>query len=126
MTQKKLAEKVMVSPSSITRLESGQTMVSVFTIIKIAEVLNTSISFLLSGDEDDLNKSDILEIAKKLDRCTAEQREVLLQSFGNILDAFFPCLTKISAHFFDSVNIIFPLVFYYKSETTLWEITSSN
>ena len=34
MTQKKLAEKVMVSPSSITRLESGQTMVSVFTIIK--------------------------------------------------------------------------------------------
>ena len=60
MTQKKLAEKVMVSPSSITRLESGQTMVSVFTIIKIAEVLNTSISFLLSGDEDDLNKSDIL------------------------------------------------------------------
>jgi transcriptional regulator with XRE-family HTH domain len=89
MTQKKLAEKVMVSPSSITRLESGQTMVSVFTIIKIAEVLNTSISFLLSGDEDDLNKSDILEIAKKLDRCTAEQREVLLQSFGNILDAFF-------------------------------------
>lgn len=61
MTQKKLAEKVMVSPSSITRLESGQTMVSVFTIIKIAEVLNTSISFLLSGDEDDLNsKGQIL------------------------------------------------------------------
>ena len=89
MTQKKLAEKVMVSPSSITRLESGQTMVSVFTIIKIAEVFNTSISFLLSGDEDDLNKSDILEIAKKLDRCTTEQREILLQSFGNILDAFF-------------------------------------
>ena len=84
MTQKKLAEKVMVSPSSITRLESGQTMVSVFTIIKIAEVLNTSISFLLSGDEDDLNKSDILEIAKKLDRCTTEQREILLQSFGNL------------------------------------------
>ena len=72
MIQKKLAKNVMVSSSSITRLESGQTMVSMFTIIKMAEVLNTSISFLLSGDEDDLNKSNILKIAKKLDRCTAK------------------------------------------------------
>ena len=78
MIQKKLAKNVMVSSSSITRLESGQTMVSMFTIIKMAEVLNTSISFLLSGDEDDLNKSNILKIAKKLDRCTAKQREILL------------------------------------------------
>ena len=67
MIQKKLAKNVMVSSSSITRLESGQTMVSMFTIIKMAEVLNTSISFLLSGDEDDLNKSNILKIAKKLE-----------------------------------------------------------
>lgn len=72
MIQKKLAKNVMVSSSSITRLESGQTMVSMFTIIKMAEVLNTSISFLLSGDEDDLNKSNILKIAKKLDRCAAK------------------------------------------------------
>ena len=72
MIQKKLAKNDMVSSSSITRLESGQTMVSMFTIIKMAEVLNTSISFLLSGDEDDLNKSNILKIAKKLDRCTAK------------------------------------------------------
>ena len=72
MIQKKLAKNVMVSSSSITRLESGQTMVSMFTIIKMAEVLNTSISFLLSGDDDDLNKSNILKIAKKLDRCTAK------------------------------------------------------
>ena len=57
MTQRKLAEKVMVSPSSIARLESGQTMVSVFTIIRIAEVLNTPVSFLLSGCAEDLDLS---------------------------------------------------------------------
>lgn len=89
MTQRKLAEKVMVSPSSIARLESGQTMVSVFTIIRIAEVLNTPVSFLLSGCAEDLDLSGITEIVKKLDRCTPEQREMLLQGFKNILDAFF-------------------------------------
>lgn len=89
MTQRKLAEKVMVSPSSIARLESGQTMVSVFTIIKIAEVLNTPVSFLLSGCVEDLDMSGIMEIVKKLERCTPEQREMLLQGFEYILDAFF-------------------------------------
>lgn len=31
ITQKELADRVMISPSSITRLESGETMVSVQT-----------------------------------------------------------------------------------------------
>ena len=32
ITQKELADRVMISPSSITRLESGETMVSVQTL----------------------------------------------------------------------------------------------
>lgn len=43
MTQKELAEKVMISPSSITRLESGQIMVSLFTLIEIAKVLQVPV-----------------------------------------------------------------------------------
>lgn len=89
MTQKRLAEQVSVSSSSITRLELGQTMVSVFTIVKIAEVLNTPISYLLFGYEEKNDISGVSEIVKKLDKCTPEQRGMLLQSFEQILDAFF-------------------------------------
>lgn len=88
MTQKKLAEKVIVSSSSITRLESGQTMVSVFTIVRIAEVLNVPISYLLFGYEEENDISGVHDIVKKLDKCSADQKKLLLQSFEKILDAF--------------------------------------
>lgn len=39
ITQKELADRVMISPSSITRLESGETMVSVQTLQLIAKSL---------------------------------------------------------------------------------------
>ena len=39
ITQKELADRVMISPSSITRLESGETMVSVQTLQLIARSL---------------------------------------------------------------------------------------
>ena len=44
LTQKELADMVAISPSSIARLESGETMTSVSTLLKIAEALNTSIA----------------------------------------------------------------------------------
>ena len=37
LTQKELADMVAISPSSIARLESGETMTSVSTLLKIAE-----------------------------------------------------------------------------------------
>ena len=39
-TQEKLAEKIDVSLSVISRLETGRTMVSVAKLIRIAQVLN--------------------------------------------------------------------------------------
>ena len=51
ITQRELAERVMVSQSSITRLETGETMPSVFTMMCIAEVLHAPISKLLLGNQ---------------------------------------------------------------------------
>lgn len=43
-TQEKLAEKIDVSLSVISRLETGRTMVSVEKILRIARVLNAPVS----------------------------------------------------------------------------------
>lgn len=89
ITQKALAEKVMISPSSITRLELGETMVSIFTMMQIAEVLNVSISSILEEYEElQEGGGELLELSKKLGKCTPEQRRVLIQSFENIINAF--------------------------------------
>lgn len=46
-TQKKLADLTMVSQSSITRLERGESMVSVFTIMEISKALDIPVSDIL-------------------------------------------------------------------------------
>ena len=89
MTQRELAEKVMISPSSITRLESGKIMVSVFAIMEIARALQVPVSAILMDNADDFDENELAIIAAKLRKCTPEQRKVLLQGMERMLDAFF-------------------------------------
>lgn len=89
MTQKELAEKVMISPSSITRLESGKIMVSVFAIMEIAKTLQVPVSVILMDNADDFEEDELAIIIAKLRKCTPEQRKVLLQGFEQMLDAIF-------------------------------------
>lgn len=86
LTQKKLADLVMVSSSSITRLESGKSMVSVFTIKRVAKVLNVSVADILEGDET--TTSELSTLSKKLNQCPLEQRRNLIRCFEEIVDNF--------------------------------------
>lgn len=88
LTQKQLAEMVMISPSSITRLEAGKTMVSVFTMIKIAEALKVSIADILeTSDNNRTLELDLLGLSKKLNHCSEAQRKTLIHSFEQIVDS---------------------------------------
>lgn len=90
MTQRELAEKVAVSSSSIARLESGETMTSVLTLLRIAEALDSSISFILSSDNKDERINDeISGLIKRLSRCSKEERADLIQNFEGIMDTIF-------------------------------------
>lgn len=51
-TQEKLAEKIDVSLSVISRLETGRTMVSLEKLLRIIHVLNTSAASILEHHED--------------------------------------------------------------------------
>lgn len=90
LTQKELAEKVAVSPSSIARLESGETMTSVATLVKIAEALDSTISFiLLSENDDDKINEEISGLIKRLSRCSQEERIDLIRNFEDFMDTIF-------------------------------------
>lgn len=90
MTQKELADRVMISSSSITRLESGKIMVSVFTLMEIAEVLKAPISEILMGriEEGEVGQ-ELSGAAAKLRECSPEQRKALIKGFEQIIDAVF-------------------------------------
>lgn len=88
LTQKQLAEMVMVSPSSITRLESGKTMVSVFTMIKIAEVLKVSVADILIASENSKKMElELSGLSTRLTHCSEAQRKNLIRSFEQIVDS---------------------------------------
>lgn len=87
LTQKELAELVHISSSSITRLETGKIMVSVFTMIDIASVLKVSIAELLTDIPPDSEEARIGNIMARLEKCKPNQRVQIINGIELILDA---------------------------------------
>lgn len=85
LSQKKLAEMVLVSSSCITRLEREESMVSVFTLMSIAEALQVSISALVA-ENSDFHDIEFSILVNKISRCSQEQRTALIHAFENIVD----------------------------------------
>ena len=80
ITQKELADRVMISPSSIT-------MVSVQTLQLIAKSLKVPAGVFLDEQREDIEFDDP-EVMELLKKCTPSQREKLNQIFKLILDCF--------------------------------------
>ncbi len=85
LTQKGLADLVMISSSSIARLEKGQTMVSVFTIIEIAKALGVSVSEILS-DKSVFDETELANVIVKLKEYPHEKRRTIIQCFEQMLE----------------------------------------
>jgi len=86
LTMKELGEKVGVSESAISQYETGKREADFETILKIGEVLDCSIDYLLRGEqekkptpvsEDGLDDQDrqLVELMKKL---SADQKAFIL------------------------------------------------
>ncbi len=90
LTQKQLADAVMVSPSSIARLETGESMVSVYTMIRIAEALNVSTSAILMEDVSGENvREDLRGVDMILEKCTVDQRRKFIRLMEYAVQLFF-------------------------------------
>ena len=84
-TQEKLAEKIDVSLSAISRLETGRTMISLKKLLRIAHVLNTS-------------PASILEYHEYSGNC-ADTGEYHSQSHANV-----PCMSESSPNYTKSTD----------------------
>ena len=99
MTQKELADQATVSQSSITRLETGETMPSVFTMINIAKVLHAPISKLLLGNqcEPDDQISGIVMKMKEIISRDPKQGQALIEGLEKLLDACYGNMVFVSS-----------------------------
>ncbi len=79
LTQEELADKINVSVAFMSRVERGSSKINLKRLIQIAEVLNVSPGFLLTGSNirsKDYLKQDFTLI---LEKCTPEQQKLIYQ-----------------------------------------------
>ena len=88
LTQKELAARTMISSSSITRLERGTSMVSVFSLIRIANELGVSADMLLKDRMEYPRKRgnhDFSKISAQLEMMPQSRQKQLLEVINAIL-----------------------------------------
>ena len=79
MTQENLADRLDISIAFLSRVETGKAHVNLKRLTQIAEILNVSPSYLLTGSNTtskDYLREDFRII---LDRCSPEQQKLIYQ-----------------------------------------------
>ena len=78
LTQEQLSEKIDVSVAYLSRVERGNTKINLIRLVELAEVLNVSISYLITGIG--INTKDYLneELRQLLQKCTPAEKKLIL------------------------------------------------
>ncbi len=79
MTQDCLAELVGCNTSHISNIENYHTKVSLNVLFAIANALNTSIDYLLSGQYVNTSLALENEISRMLQKCSNEKKEKIVK-----------------------------------------------
>lgn len=78
-TQETLAETVGCNTSHISNIENNHTKVSLNVLFAIANILDTSIDYLLSNQYKNTSLGLDNEISRAIKNCSIEQKEKLLK-----------------------------------------------
>jgi transcriptional regulator with XRE-family HTH domain len=86
ITQEKLAEMVDISVSFMGHVERGGRTLSIETLIKLANVLELSIEYLVGGEFNYQPAMLPRDIQAALDKLTSSQRKVLLNQMATLAE----------------------------------------
>lgn len=79
LTQEKLAEKADLNASHLSHIETGQTKLSLPTLVMIANALNISVDELLCGSLKQFNHVYYNQIAEELADCDEDELQAILE-----------------------------------------------
>ena len=92
LSQEELAEKIDISVTHMSHIETGNTKLSLPVFLDIAQVLEVSTDELLGEPEYENSSRAFSEIAAVLERCSAKEAKVIaeiVQSAKMSMDKFF-------------------------------------
>lgn len=79
LTQEELADKIDISIAFLSRVERGSTKVNLKRLTQIAEILNVSPGYLLTGSNTASKEYLKEDFRILLNKCTPEQQKLIYQ-----------------------------------------------
>ena len=90
MSRNEFAERIGVSEKTVIHIETGGQGTTVYRIIEIADVLNTSTDYLLRGYRDTIMKSEEEELAEKaaeyIRKAPAGEKKIMLEMIDDVFN----------------------------------------
>lgn len=92
LTQRELGDRIKMEPTQVTRYERGQFLPNAETLVSIAQVLQVSVDFLLTGEADGVDRHELpisdvplLERFRDVQKLSKRDREAVLLLIDSVL-----------------------------------------
>ena len=79
LTQEELAHMLGVSSTYLSRIECGKVNPKITLLMEICETLEASPAYILTGQDEDLEKYLSAELSKSMEKCNPERRRAILR-----------------------------------------------
>lgn len=89
LSQESFAEKAGISVNTVSRIEGGQTAMSVEIFRKMIEILETDANILMGKERDDAEKrKQFEEVFYCIQKMEWKEQKIIMQTIDSLIDSF--------------------------------------
>ena len=89
LSQESFAEKAGISVNTVSRIEGGQTAMSVEIFRKMIEILETDANVLLGKEEGGTEKqASFQEVLCRIQKMEWKEQKIIMQTIDSLIDSF--------------------------------------
>lgn len=89
LSQESFAEKAGISVNTVSRIEGGQTAMSVEIFRKMIEILETDANILMGKERDDTEKrKQFEEVFYRIQKMEWKEQKIIMQTIDSLIDSF--------------------------------------
>ena len=89
LSQESFAEKAGISVNTVSRIEGGQTAMSVEIFRKMIEILEIDANILLGKEEGDTEKQEsVQEVLYQIQKLEWKEQKIIMQTIDSLIDSF--------------------------------------
>ena len=89
LSQESFAEKAGISVNTVSRIEGGQTAMSVEIFRKMIEILETDANILMGKERDDAEKREQFEeVFYRIQKMEWKEQKIIMQTIDSLIESF--------------------------------------